>query len=798
MNIIKTLVTLVLICTFSPTFSQNSPGTVQGKVTYGDGIPVPDANITVSKDLAVIAGSTTDEDGNFSITGLGFGNYEIKFKHISYGEVIKAFRLTNNKVKTIDVTLEDDVIDLADVIVSSTSRNLNDMSRLPSVRGTEIYASKKNEVILLDKINANLVVNNPRQVYAKVAGTNIWENDGSGIQLNVGYRGLSPNRSWEINTRQNGYDIAADIMGYPDNYYTPTMEAVERIEIVRGAASLQYGTQLGGMMNFKMKGAPRDKPFEFVTKQTAGAFKLFNSYTSIGGREGKVEYFGYFHHRSADGWRQNAEYRINSGFASVKYHFNDKFDIGFEMTKMGYVLQLSAGVTDEQFKINPRISVRERNWFNVEWNLPAITLNYEFKNGAKLSMRSFANLSKRNSIENTKPVNIPDDGGFRDLRRDEYRNFGAEIRYLQKYKFIRNTRNTFLIGTRIYDGNLTRGQGLGTDGNDANFTFINPHALEYNDYAFDTKNISLFAEHIFQFTPKFSVTPGIRYENIVVDYDGYYGDNGKSVPEVGTSTRRFPLLGAGLQYQINNDINFYANVTEGFRAVHFNDIRVENPNISVDPDVKDSRGYNADAGFRGQVKDLFIFDVNAFYLAYNDKIGTVTRTIDGEPRLYRTNVSDSRSMGLESLLEFNLLKAINPMSPYSLSLFGSYAYVNSEYLNGEFKGNVIETAPEHVLKSGANFRGYHFSVTLNYTYTSGQYSDANNTESTPTGNQGYIPSYSIFDLSMNYDIDNYTIAFGVNNLLDTTYFTRRATTYPGPGLIPAEPRHFYITLGYKI
>ena len=798
MNILKTLVILVLICTFSPAFSQNSSGAVQGKVTYGDGIPVPDANITVSKDLAVITGSTTDENGNFSITGLEFGNYEIKFKHISYGEVVKTFRLTNNKAKTIDVTLEDEVIDLADVIVSSTSRNLNDMSRLPSVRGTEIYASKKNEVILLDKINANLVVNNPRQVYAKVAGTNIWENDGSGIQLNVGYRGLSPNRSWEINTRQNGYDIAADIMGYPDNYYTPTMEAVERIEIVRGAASLQYGTQLGGMMNFKMKGAPRDKPFEFVTKQTAGAFKLFNSYTSIGGREGKVEYFGYFHHRSADGWRQNAEYRINSGFASVKYHFNDKFDIGFEMTKMGYVLQLSAGVTDEQFAINPRISVRERNWFNVEWNLPAIILNYEFKNGAKLSMRSFANLSKRNSIENTDPVNIPDDGDYRDLRRDQYRNFGAEIRYLDKYKFIGNTRNTFLIGTRIYDGNLTRGQGLGTDGNDANFTFINPNALEYNDYAFDIKNISLFAEHIFQFTPKFSFTPGIRYEHIVVDYDGYYGDNGKSVPEVGTSTRKFPLLGAGLQYQINNDINFYANVTEGFRAVHFNDIRVENPNISVDPDVQDSRGYNADLGFRGQVKDLVIFDINAFYLAYNDKIGVVTRTIDGEPRLYRTNVADSRNKGIESLVEFNLLKAINPMSPYSLSLFSSYAYVNSEYTTSEFKGNMVETAPEHVLKSGVNFRGYHFSITLNYTYTSGQYSDANNTESTPTGNQGYIPEYSVFDLSANYDIRNYTFSIGINNLLDKAYFTRRATGYPGPGVIPAEPRHFYITLGYKI
>ena len=87
---------------------------------------------------------------------------------------------------------------------------------------------------------------------------------------------------------------------------------------------------------------------------------------------------------------------------------------------------------------------------------------------------------------------------------------------------------------------------------------------------------------------------------------------------------------------------------------------------------------------------------------------------------------------------------------------------------------------------------------MNYTYTSSQYADANNTESSITGNQGFIPSYSVFDFSANYDINYYTISLGVNNLFDTTYFTRRASGYPGPGVIPAEPRHFYLTLGFKI
>lgn len=803
MNTLKSLLTLAFICTFSLVFSQSAStvknaGSIQGKVTYIDGEPVGQTVVSISQDLDIISQTTTDDDGIFSITGLQFGKYEIKFKHLSYGEVVQTFRLSSDKTKTIDVTLEDEAIDLADIIVSSTSRNLNDMTRLPSVKGTAIFVSKKNEVILLDKMNANLAVNNPRQVFAKVAGTNIWENDGTGIQLNVANRGLSPNRSWEYNTRQNGYDIAADILGYPDNYYTPTMEAVERIEVVRGSASLQYGTQLGGMLNFKLKGPPKGKAFEFHSKQTAGSFNLFNSYTSIGGEKGKVQYFGYFHHRSADGWRENADYRINSGYGAIKYNVNEKFDIGFEMTKMQYTLHLSAGVTDEQFKINPRASSRERNWFRVKWNLPAITLNYDFGNGTKLSMKNYAILASRYSIENTDPVNIPDEGDFRDLRRDEYRNYGSETKLITKYKMFRNTRNTFLVGVRLYDGKTTRGQGLGTDGRDPNFDFINPNALEYNNYTFNTSNVAFFGEHIFQFTPRLSLTPGFRYEYINVDFNGYFNDDGTLMNEDRMNTRSFPLFGVGLQYQITDDINFYANITEGFRGVHFNDMRVENPNIQVDPDVKDSDGYNGDIGFRGQISDLFIFDVNAFYLAYNNRIGTISRDVNGVPTLYRTNVADSRNTGLESLVEFNLLRAIQPSAPHNLSIFGSYAYVDSKYLNSNFKGNRLEFAPEHLFKAGITFKGYHFSTTLNYNYTSGQYSDANNTESSPTGNQGFIPSYSVFDYSINYDIDNFTVSFGVNNLLNKTYFTRRASSYPGPGVIPAEPRHSYITLGYRL
>ncbi len=146
-----------------------------------------------------------------------------------------------------------------------------DLQQLPEIVGTSIYAGKKSALIVMDNVQGNVVTNTMRQVLAKVPGIQVWESDGSGIQIGIAARGLSPNRSWEFNVRQNGYDIAADPYGYPEAYYNPQLQAVQRIEIVRGHGSLQYGPQFGGMVNYILRnGSDINKPFSFETQQTVG------------------------------------------------------------------------------------------------------------------------------------------------------------------------------------------------------------------------------------------------------------------------------------------------------------------------------------------------------------------------------------------------------------------------------------------------------------------------------------------------------------------------------------------------
>jgi Fe(3+) dicitrate transport protein len=115
---------------------------------------------------------------------------------------------------TAQVPDSNKVIQIQEVIIKD-NQAISGKEYMPIIKDNVIYAGKKTDVILMDKINADLSTNNTRQVFAKVPGINIWENDGSGIQAGISTRGLSPNRSWEFNVRQNGYDISSEAFGYP-------------------------------------------------------------------------------------------------------------------------------------------------------------------------------------------------------------------------------------------------------------------------------------------------------------------------------------------------------------------------------------------------------------------------------------------------------------------------------------------------------------------------------------------------------------------------------------------------------
>lgn len=736
------------------------------------------------------------------------GTYAVEVKSFGYKTVRAEWMVGDSAVSRIFM-LQRLANELSTVTVSGVRRNF-DIGLLTQTQGTSIYAGKKNEIINVEKLPANTAINSARQIYSKVPGVNIIENDEAGVQLSIATRGLNPNRTTEFNSRQNGYDISADPIGYPETYYSPITDGLSSIEIVRGAASLQYGTQFGGLLNFRFKQGNPDKPFELVTRQTAGSYGFFNSFNSVGGQYNNLNYYGFYDFKRSDGWRDNTGFSVHNAYTSVKYALNDKLILGVDYTFMYYRAQQPGGLTDKEFYEDPRQSLRNRNWFSATWNIPVVTLDYTIDSSNLLSVKTYALLADRKNVGNINSIISPDDPGIpRTVMSDDYRNYYVEARYIHHYVLFGTRRSSFLAGLRFYHGNTHRIQGYNYTGSGPDFSVRNSDSLQI-DYHFPSYNLAAFAENVFQLTDKFSITPGVRYEYIQTNGVGYTtSDTSTGVKTFGNErhVRNFPLFGLGLEYRISERTDAYANISQNYSPVNFGDIVIIQPGMKVDPNLKDVKGFNFDIGYRGEFKNILSFDFSAYYLLYKNRIGTLLQ-IDGNTNIYQyeTNISDSRSMGTESYAEVNLLHLF-PRSRYTqnkLALFGSLAYTDAEYINTagnpqrrQFEGKQVEYAAPWIYRFGVDCLFGKLSGSLQYAYTSSEFSDASNAPASADGSVGIIPAYHVVDFIASYMLKKWLLSFSVNNLTNSSYFTRRTTGFPGPGIIPSEGRSVYVTLQFK-
>lgn len=711
-------------------------------------------------------------------------------------------------------------------VVGRGSRS--DYQQMPEIVGVNIYAGKKNALIVLDNVPANVVTNTMRQVMAKIPGIHIWESDGSGIQIGIAARGLSPNRSWEFNTRQNGYDISADPYGYPEAYYNPQLQAVQRIEVVRGQGALQYGPQFGGLVNYILRdGSEIKKPFSFETQQTIGSNGLFNSYNAIGGKTKKSNYYAFFDHRNANGWRQNSRYHTNAGFGTYTYQLSEKFSLKAELMLSHIRSQQPGGLSDSLLKADARLSVRSRNWFDIKWTTMAAIANYHIRNGSHLNIKLFAVHGDRNSVGYmpTGGILIKDSINHttnnynpRNVNADKYRNYGFEARYLTDYTLGR-LNNTVSAGIRLYKGNTYRyvadGKGSAGSGYDMAVT----GGTWTRDINFESMNAATFAENIFRFNNgKILLIPGIRYEYITASVSGINGYTAGNPVflEPQQRGRSFLLAGIGAEFHLGKKTELYANISQAYRPVQFADLTTPPTTDSVDQNLKDAKGYNLDVGFRGSINDYIVFDISGYYMSYDNRIGVIAQQrANGSFYNYRTNIGNSYSTGFEGMAEIRPLKALLKGNRFGdISMHVTYAYTKALYGNmvqvtknssnqlveSNLKDKKVENAPEHIIRCGISYYLKGFSITGQYSFTDDAYADANNTV-TPTtnGQNGIIPSYHVLDVTASYTFTkNLLLKAGINNISNERYFTRRAGGYPGPGALPADGRTFFISFGAKL
>ena len=807
---IRLLIALVFTCVVWPSFAgaQNvATGTIRGRliVTAGEtSAATALAGIPIVLDNGERR-TATDTSGRFQFAYVAAGSHRVTMLPPNGAATEQTVAVL--AADTVDVVFEwsDGVrrTRLAPIVVSA-DRALHVIGHLPSVSENVIYSGKKTEVLVMDSLRANLAQDVERQILGRIPGAHFSETAGAGFPSNgVSVRGLDPTQSIEMNVRQNGVGIAADLFGYPETYYTPPAEALERIEVVRGAGALAFGPQFGGAINYVVRrGRANTKP-SLLAQQTTGSNRFVNSFNAISGGSGAWTYYGFLQYRGADGWRPNGDYRQSTAYANTSWRHSDRLTVSVEYTRFRNRIHMAGGLSDQQFAADPSASFRARNWLASPWNVTALRASYELSNHAHLETTLSYLASDRHLVwrnEDGGPA-APDaidpaTGTYeaREVERETFENWTSESRLRVDHSLFGRSA-TLATGVRVGWNRMYRfAGGPGSTGTDFDMGLYGgtwERALHFR-----TPSVATFAEELIRITDRLSVTPGARFEYARSSASGY-----TDVDSVFPSRSiHFPLLGIGAEYVTGVSTALYANVTQAYRPILYEALTPLGSITRIDPALRPARGYNADLGWRGTLVDALKFDIGAFYLLYRDRIGTRT-SVDASGEFSETaNIGNSVHRGAEVYLEFDPFDVMHaPRTLGSLDLFSSIGYVDAKYVSGAFMGNRVEQAPRFVGRLGATYTRGPFASTLQSSHTSRSFGDANN-NILPTGDAtaGVIPSYTVFDYSAQLALGGgYRLTFGVNNLANARYFTKRTGEYPGPGILPGAARSVYAGIGAR-
>lgn len=313
------LMIFVLVFSFTHlAFAQNSGG-VKGVVINTQGESLPGTNVVLKGDFP--RGTITDENGNYEISNLPPGVYEVEisFTFIGYKPVTKRFTVRSGQVTTLNVTLEEQALQMSQVVVTGT---FDDRTKLESSVGITTLNPKgieernaRSAGDLLQSVPGTYVDNSGGEVGAKVYARGLT----SGSRSQPGYRYLS--------LQEDGLPVTSGQMfyGFIDMYHR--LDAtVGRMEAIRGgSASITAANAPGGIINFISKegGDETEGMLKLQTAVQGSGNLLLRGDFNVGGPMG------------TNGWTYNLGgfYRWDEGPRNVPYDANIGGQVKFNLKK---------------------------------------------------------------------------------------------------------------------------------------------------------------------------------------------------------------------------------------------------------------------------------------------------------------------------------------------------------------------------------------------------------------------------------------------------------------------------------
>ncbi len=214
--------TFLFVCTLA-----SAQTSLQGKVTDTDSAePIIYGNVAVFKEGVLVTGTDTDFDGNYSITGIDPGTYDVEASYVGYAtNRVTGVLVAAGKANKLDIKLGTDAINLDVVVVTEYKVPLIEQDNTTS-----------GGVVTAEQIR-NLPTKDINALAASTAGLSSVD-EGADVTI----RG----------SRDNATDYYIDGVRVSGNLI-PQSE-IDQMQVITGGIGAEYGDVTGGIISITTKG----------------------------------------------------------------------------------------------------------------------------------------------------------------------------------------------------------------------------------------------------------------------------------------------------------------------------------------------------------------------------------------------------------------------------------------------------------------------------------------------------------------------------------------------------------------
>ncbi len=636
------------------------------------------------------------------------------------------------------------------------------------------------------------------EVLRKISGMHVVDEEGVGLRMNIGIRGLDPDRSRNVLILEDGIPIALNPYGEPEAYFSPSIDKMSAVEVLKGSGQILYGPQTtGGVINF----ITMDPPDTKLTKVRlrAGTGKFGSLFASHGETIKNVGYQVNFLHKRGSQIGQTA-FNLTDISTKIKIQLNPKSSLGL---KLGFYDEYSnstyIGITqtmydqggqdfahmapDDELPVR-RLSTSLTHLYKPKENISLQTTGFGYTTSRNWRRQDFSSNPNANNQTGTiwGDQNIPG-GAIYMLNSTGNRNRQFEVAGIESRLRIENElfgkQNELEIGSRYmferaYEQFIIGAKADASAGNMRDNEVRTGHAL------------ALFAQDRWKVSKNFTISVGLRMESF--DFERHIL-RGRFIIDGSNQTRDTSVIGSqntiafipgiGFNYKASKHLDLFGGLHKGYAPPRVKDaITSDGSALNLDAELS----HNYELGMRWYNFKGFNGQLTGFFMDFSNQIIPISESSGNANATGLANGGATRHLGLESSLSIAFQELFQTKAIIELEL--SATFVHSTYSKDRFVGqeqvniigNKLPYAPASTYWAGLHFEWKGAGIQFSANYIDGQFTDELNTNiPSPNGRTGWIPSRTIADAGMYYRWAKYntTFRFNVKNIGNERYIASR-------------------------